>query len=220
MYYLLILCSLILPFQIFSEGRLIEVCGIDGAGKSTFIQDLNEALTANGRKVIVLKPLSGDPMICKFLDELDALKNNIEDLKLHERIDQFKSEYFFLGLLANKPIIDRYLLNGYDILCDRYLFSFKTYQESFNQSIVNEDSILNNLPKEHLIFLLTVPIDVAIDRIEKKGNPTPYENPIFLGKAQKIFLRELNRYPHLVHLNGNEPRESNIQKALSLLEER
>ncbi|PIS03187.1 MAG: hypothetical protein COT85_03970 [Chlamydiae bacterium CG10_big_fil_rev_8_21_14_0_10_42_34] len=221
MYYFLILSSLlILPFKIFSDGRLIEVCGIDGSGKSTFIQDMKDALTEKGRKVIVLKPLSGDPAVYKFLDELDALKANTADRELHERIDRFKSEYFFLGMLNHKPLIDRYISEGYDVLCDRYIFSYKTYQECFDQSLKEDETLLSQLPKEKITFLLTAPVEVAMSRIEAKGAPASYENPVFLGKAQEIFLREANHYPHLVHLNGNGTRQSNLDEALSVLEER
>ena len=220
MYYFLILFSLfILPFRIFSDGRLIEVCGIDGSGKSTFIQDMKDALCEKGQKVIVLKPLSGDPAVYKFLDELDALKSSTADPELHKRIDRFKSEYFFLGMLNHKLLIDRYISEGYDVLCDRYVFSYKTYQECFDQSLKEDEVLLSQLPKEKVTFLLTAPVEVAMSRIEAKGIPASYENPVFLGKAQEIFLREAIDYPHLVHLNGNGTRQSNVDEALSVLEE-
>lgn len=218
MYYFFVACLLlILSVKGFSDGRLIEVCGIDGSGKSTFIQDMKDSLTENGRKVVILKPLSGDPAVYKFLDELDELKAKTENQELHERIDRFKSDYFFLGMLNHKSLIDRYISEGYDVLCDRYIFSYKTYQESFEQDIKRDDALLSQMPKEDIIFLLTAPIEVVISRIKSKGPSASYENPVFLEKAQQIFVREARNYPHLVHLNGNGARQSNVDEALTAL---
>lgn len=203
----------------FPVGRLIEVCGIDGAGKSTFIQDINTALISEGRKVTILRPVSGDPTINKFLDELDAIKKATDCQEFQERIDKFKSEYYLLTFLNHKAIVDRLLLEDYDILCDRYLFSFKTYQECFNQNNDQDQELLKILPEADVTFLLIVPVDLAMSRIEAKGNPAPYENPIFLEKAQQVFLKSAPLQPNLIYLHGDDARAINIKKALFILKE-
>jgi dTMP kinase len=215
-YFMLVLFLFFIPFKAFPEGYLIEVCGIDGSGKSTFIQDLKSALTEKGRKVVILKPLSGNPAIYKLFDEFDVL-SSLSDDKLSERVDQFKSDYFFFSLLTHKFVIDRYLSEDYVVLCDRYIYSYKTYQECFDQSIKEDETLLNKLPVGKNIFLITVPIEIAISRIESRESVASYENTVFLKRAQDIFLRDAGQYPNLVHLDGSAMRQSNVDIALSIL---
>lgn len=202
----------------FCHGVLIEVCGIDGSGKSTFIQDLKEFLLKKGEKVLVVRPLSGDPAIYQFLDRLEEMKSKSKNFELKTRIDQFKTDYFFLGMLNYESLIKDYLSQGYYIICDRYLFSYKTYQESFQQEITNDLDLLIEMPAPNMIFLLTAPVEIALNRIRAKGPAAFYENERFLSRAQEIFCRDANKYPKLIKLEGNGDRESNVLKAISHLE--
>lgn len=216
MKYLNLIFCLVLPFQIFASGRLIEVCGIDGSGKTTFVQDLYKALSAKGQKVVKIKPLSGNPIACSFLEEIDELEDKIEHLKIQGRVNSFKSEYFFLELINTVTIIQKYLSEGYDVICDRYLFSFRTYQECFNQKNLDHEAILKILPQADVTFLISVPVSLAVSRIEQAGKPAFYENSIFLGKAQEIFFRDMLQY-NPIEINGEDDRSLNIEKALNVL---
>jgi dTMP kinase len=217
-YFLIFFIIILTPFQIFSKGRLIEVCGIDGTGKSTFIQDIKEALIEKGRKVTILRPVSGHPAIYKLLNELDSLPSEGVSPKIQDRIERFKSDYFLFEFLKKKDQITKLLLEDYDVLCDRYLFSFRTYQECFNQS--TEEEFLKDFPKADIVFFVNVPVEIAIQRINERSTPpASYENLTFLKKAQKVFLKNMNKYSRIVLINGENNRKINVEEALSSLNE-
>jgi dTMP kinase len=215
---LIFLLSIFFTIPLLAKGRLIEICGIDGAGKTTLASDIAQALNAKGRKAIVLKPISGNPLIYKLLDELDILKNATEHESVSQRIDRFKNDYFFLTFLNQKDRINHLMEDDYDVICDRYIFSFKTYQECFDQLTYEDEVLFTELPKADMTCLITVSVDLAVSRIEERGNPASYENPVFLQRAREIFLRDANSWENLMHLDGTNSRELNTKNVLLMLE--
>lgn len=218
--HLIIFFSLLLmPFHILHGATLVEVAGIDGSGKTTFIKALGDALTAQGKKVIILSPLRGDSSVYGFLDKIEDIKNNTSKAEIHDRIDRFKSGFFLLSFLTYGPLI-KTLDSEYDfIICDRYLFSFRTYQEAFNQLEDSDEALLGEMPNADITLMLTVPIDLAIKRLQERGKMSAYENPAFLERAQTIFLRDAGNYQNLFRINGEEEWELKVEKALAAIEE-
>lgn len=217
--FLICLSLLFLPQNSVFCGCLIEVCGIDGCGKTTFIKNLQRSLSEQGQKVVVLSPLRGDPTVYQFLNKIDALKKTTLNAEIHQRIDKFKSGFFLLSFLNQKPLIENLLSENDFVICDRYLFSFRTYQECFEQYEDKDESLLSEMPRADITMLIIVPIDVAIKRLENRGNCSYYENPVFLEKAQMVFLRDTYNYPNLVQIDGEEELEFKVKKALTVISE-
>ncbi len=213
---LLFCIQLFLLSPIFCSGKLIEVCGIDGAGKTTFINDLYSRLTQENKKVIIIKPLRGDPEILLFLNQLNL--SYTAQPETQKRIEQFKGSYFFLALLTMKDKLER-LPEEYDfIICDRYLFSFRTYQECFGQYTEADELLLAELPLANISFFITTPVDTALQRIHKRTEISANENKIFLEEAQKLFNINAEKYFPLICLKGTEDRLLNLKKALFAIE--
>lgn len=198
------------PIHIFARGQLIEICGIDGAGKTTFAQDLKEALILKGRKAVIMRPISGDP---EYLKKINSLVKKC-DIQTKQRIDSFKSEYFILDVLANQAVIENYLEQDIDVICDRYTFSFITYRTCFKQTQERDFPLLQECLKADHIFLMTIPIDKALERIQKRDIQSAHENREFLSQAQYLFLKNAENYPKLSFLNGLNQREENVITAI------
>ncbi len=207
------------PLNFMFAGTLIEVCGIDGSGKSTFIKDLYSSLLIQNKKVIVITPLRGDPKCYAFLNSMDDLKINASNEEISKRIEQFKAIFFLLSFVNQKYVIND-LLQKYDyVISDRYLFSFRTYQEAFDQYFLQDEAILAELPKADITFFVDVPIDICIQRLNKREHLDFYENFDFLKNAQNIFHKNLDNYTNLIFINGEVEREQNIKRALEQLGE-
>ena len=107
------------------RGLFIVFEGIDGAGKTTNINNLKDYLESKGRKVYLTAEPTTSPTGVLIRR---ALSGEIE-----------KSECEMAALFALDRIIhntdsecgiERMLADGYDVLCDRYYYSSLAYQGS------------------------------------------------------------------------------------------
>lgn len=216
-YFKLIFLSIVISLNTLSAGQIIEVCGIDGAGKSTFCGELQQALTAKGYKVMKVTPLRGDAKVYPFLDAASQLQQTSENPLVPPLVENFKSDFFKLSFLIGASKIED-TLQEYDyILCDRYFFSFVTYQKCFNQLSPDDDVLLSDIPRPAYTFLVTVPVEVAIERIAERGKADSYENIEFLTRAQQIFIDDCHQHLPLYRINGELPMNQNIDYATSIL---
>ncbi len=209
MLFLLLYC----PLQ---AGILLEVSGIDGSGKTTLVSSLSKELAEKGIKAAVISPLRGNVTVYPFLKKLDAMqgKGNPE---IDKRIAKFKSCFFLLSLLEMGQQIETLLAENDIVIADRYLFSFKTYQECFKQDEDKEDLLFRDLPKANLTFLLLLPINVALERIGSRDEKADYESYQFLQQAQGIFIREAQSNPMVIYLNGEDDLAFNVSKIMNMI---
>ncbi len=213
----LVVITLTIFLNSLSAGRLIEVCGIDGAGKTTFSCALKKELTERGYKVLKVSPLKGDCCVYPFISNISTLQNKSENIFVKELVENFKSDFFKLSFLIEACNIER-ALREYDyVLCDRYVFSFLTYQKCFNQENPHDKALLADIPQPDYSFLITVPIDVAVMRTTERGEPEDYENAEFLREAQQIFLNNCHLHLPLFLIDGELPVRENIDRAISVL---
>jgi dTMP kinase len=197
-------------------GQLIEICGIDGSGKTTFIEHLKENLEELGYSVITLKVIQGDKRVYPFLNELNLLKEDIDQSYIHFLISNFRSDFFLLSFLKQKNNIET-ALRQYDyVICDRYITAYKVYQKCFNAYKEEDISLVDCMPVANVTFYIDVPVEIAIERISKRKIVEVHENECFLSKAQEIFketIIELNNY---ISVRGDVPYEKIQQDVLSM----
>jgi len=208
---------LFFPHLIFPQGKLIEFCGIDGCGKSTLIQDIKEELNKQGKPCVVIKPISGDKNFMTIISRMESSLQNSPSKEVYERFEKLKNEYYFLEFYASSNTIKTYLKQDMYVLCDRYTFSYLTYQEAFNMLSPQDKDSVEKFPKPDLVVLLTVPIELAMQRLDERPQKAPYENPKFLTKAQNIFLREKSSYSNLLQIDGSDERSKNLKIILEKL---
>ena len=102
-----------------SQGLFISFEGIDGAGKSTHIQALADALSASGRKVTVTREPGGTPLA----EQLRTIALNAPMDSLTEALLMFAARRDHL-----QQVIEPALARGEVVLCDRYTDATFAYQ--------------------------------------------------------------------------------------------
>ena len=181
-----------------STSILIAVEGIDGAGKTTQVRMLREALERAGETPVVSKEPTDGPWgkIIKnsatkgrlsVEDELDAfLKDRTE------HVDQ---------LVA--PALER----GQIVILDRYFYSSIAYQGSRGASVEEVRTIMESrFPVPDAVFVLDIDPAVGIHRIahSRGEEPNHFEDRANLAKAREIF--QAMSAPNIHHINGaNSP---------------
>ena len=115
------------------KGFMITFSGVDGAGKSTIIEEVREQLSEKYRKnVVVLRHRPGllpiisawkygkDKAEKRTVSRLPRTGNNKNKLSSLLRFMYYYSDYVF----GQSYIYFRYILRGYIVLYDRYYFDF------------------------------------------------------------------------------------------------
>lgn len=113
-------------------GRFITFEGIDGAGKSTHIPALAEALQAQGRTVVVTREPGGTP-----------LAEQLRELLLHHGMDPLTEA--LLMFAARREHLTRVILpalaEGHTVLCDRFTdatFAYQGHGRGFDQRVLTQ----------------------------------------------------------------------------------
>ena len=164
------------------QGRLIVVEGIDGAGKSTQVKRLAEALRAAGSTVVASREPTDGPWGKKLrasastgrMSPTDELHAFLEDRKEHVAAE--------IG-----PALER----GDVVLLDRYYYSTIAYQ-GLRGSDVAEIRRANEAiaPRPDLVLLIDFDPQLAIARIsQSRGDvPNEFEKLDQLQAIRNIFL--------------------------------
>jgi len=169
-------------------GKLIVFEGIDGSGKGTIISEAKKFLVEKGvpaEKILVTaEPTNG--FYGKKLREL--LKT---DVNPNVNAQQFLELY----VADRKEHIEKELVpalqEGKIILCDRYKYSTFVYQSIQGISIEKIRELHKGMLVPDLVFILDVPVDVALERISSDSNRTHkevFEKKDFLEKVRQGFL--------------------------------
>jgi dTMP kinase len=154
--------------------------GLDRSGKSSQAALLAEKLKEAGRAVKLMRfPARDSGPIGKMIDEYLRSGNNLSDEAIH------------LLFSANRwevaESIKRDLQNGFDIICDRYLYSGVVYSASKGlpwEWCAAPDRLL---PKPDMVLFLNVDPKVA----ESRGafGQERYEKVEFQAKVRENFYR-------------------------------
>jgi len=165
-----------------SPGRLIVVEGIDGAGKSTQVRRLAEALSAAGRKVVVSREPTDGPWGRKLRASAESERLSLED-EIHAFVEDRKQHV--------AEVIRPALARGATVLLDRYYYSSMAYQGARGGDIARirrENEAI--APKPDLVLLVDFDPQIALTRIrESRGDvPNEFERLDQLQAIRKIFL--------------------------------
>lgn len=183
------------------HGKLIVVEGIDGAGKSTQVARLAEALRAEGRAVTVSREPTDGPWGRKIRASAAARRMSLDD-ELYAFIEDRKEH------VANviRPALDR----GDVVLLDRYYYSTIAYQGARGGDVAAIRAANEAIaPKPDLVLLIDFDPAAALDRIQAARGDAPdqFEKLDQLQAIRKIFLDQEAAEPTLFHVvdGGKEP---------------
>ena len=180
---------------------LIEIEGIDGSGKTTQCDLLKDFLWQHQKvdAVVVREPAGTE-----FGSELKNLI--MSDTPRSEKAEVFS----FLAAKAQlyNQIVLPALAEGRHVIADRGSMSFLTYHHiSTDISIENLQYLMDiatGMVRPEITFLLDVPPEMALERIKKRGNLSPFDKKglDFFDRQRELF-KHLCASPHCAFINGS-----------------
>ncbi len=204
-------------------GKLIVVDGTDGSGKTTQSKLLVKYLEKKNRPV---KYIEFPRYYSSFHGKMVGRYLKGEFGGLREVNPYLASSFFALDRLTAKKELDDWLTGGCYVVANRYTSSnmgfqtarlAKENQEEFLNWLMEMEYKVHKLPKEDLVVILHVPVEVGQQLVDKKGNreyvkgnkrDIHEEDLIFLKKVEQKYLDLIERFDHWVRIdclddNGN-----------------
>tara|TARA_Y100000766_G_C18876681_1_gene591174 strand:- start:431 stop:1060 length:630 start_codon:yes stop_codon:yes gene_type:complete len=155
------------------SGKFITVEGIEGAGKTTCMDTVQELLTKNSIEFITTREPGGTPLA----EKIRALLLNVEEdtpASLTELLLIFASRAQHIN-----KVIRPALSNGLWVLCDRFTDATYAYQGGGRGVKLEFISLLEKITQEglrpHLTLLLDVSPELGMARVRKRGELDRFE---------------------------------------------
>ena len=175
-----------------TKGILISFCGLDGCGKTTMIQKLNEVLISNGvRTNLTKQPTNAVRQSSIFRTYMDCEDNSAYD-------------YMSLSLLAasdrvqhSSKVISPLLGEGITVITDRYFYSCLANLRARgykNDRWIYE--ISKYIIKPDISFFLDVSVETAIERVRAR----PEEKEKYIDVPLQYALHD--EYLEIAKMNG------------------
>jgi dTMP kinase len=161
-----------------SPGRFITFEGIDGAGKSSHIGALADALRAQGHSVTLTREPGGSP-----------LAEQLRELLLHTAMDPLCETLLMFAARRDHllQVIEPALAQGHVVLCDRFTdatFAYQGHGRGFDLNVlqtlerwVQSTSAMTapQLRQPDVTFWFDLPPDVAAARLAGARSPDKFE---------------------------------------------
>ncbi len=166
------------------KGLFITIEGIDGSGKTTLATNLVALLSRKGYPVIqTQEPTKGR------IGEL--LRTYLQEAKIPPGVDAL---LFAADRVEHwKELILPSLEQGRIVVSDRHKLSSLAYQSAQGLEMDWILEINTLVPDPDLIIYLDIPIDTALERINKKSQLEKFEVRNELEKIQKHYQRALSK---------------------------
>lgn len=172
-----------------SRGRFIVVDGIDGGGKSTQIEAIQENLRQRGRRVQPFR----DPGSTPIGEQLRSILLG-SDVKIHRRTEAL----IFMAARSEMvaELLEPTLADGIDVVCDRYLISTVVYQ-SVGGGVSPEDlwqvgRWASGGLEPDLTILLDLPAEVSIERVGGDRDRMESRGLAYLEDVRQAYLDQLH----------------------------
>lgn len=170
--------------------------GLDGAGTTTQAKKLAAELP---NSIFTCEPT--DSEIGKLLRNILSHQLPADKITLAHLFAADRSNHLY----GCNGIIEQ--SGKHKIFCDRYILSSFAYQSID----INEDIILNlnrNFPIPQKTFFIDTPIDICMQRLEKRNNREIYEHRELLQKIREKYIKGIKLFKSAgwnIHIiNGNK----------------
>lgn len=166
------------------QGRFITFEGIDGAGKTTHIDALEQAWRQQGRDVVRTREPGGTP-----------LAEKLRELVLHESMDPLTEALLVFSARRDhiQQVIRPALARGAWVLCDRFTDATFAYQgagRGFEQAVLAQlEAWVQEGLQPELTLLFDLPPAVAAGRLQAARQPDRFE-----ALDEAFFTRVRNGY--------------------------
>jgi dTMP kinase len=181
--------------------------GVDGAGKSTQIRLLADALRAAGRDVATCR----DPGSTALGERLREILLNHHGTPIHRRSEMLL--YMAARAQLVEEVIRPALAAGKTVISDRYLLANVVYQAHAGGLDVDEVwqvgriAVAGIMPR--LTFVLDMPAEKAAQRINRQMDRMEAQGLSFLQQVRQGFLTEAARQSdQIAVINADQPIEA------------
>jgi dTMP kinase len=162
---------------------LLGFCGIDGSGKSSHVESLRQWLAQRGLRVAVHKFYRHG----LFHDTVtDVARLCTGDRNLHLwRIERLAK---LMDSCKCAPAVERDLDGNDVVLFDRSIWTHYAAGAGRSHHDPFARELLDVLPVPHRTFLLDVPVDASLARLDARVQRTIDENPYMLSRYRDVLL--------------------------------
>ena len=206
-----------------TPGAFISFEGIDGAGKSTHIKPLADALREAGRTVTLTREPGGTP-----------LAERIRELALNESMDPLTEALLMFAARRDhlRLVIEPALALGNIVLCDRFTDATFAYQgagRGFDLSVLSQLERWvqamsgGGLRQPDLTFLFELPPETAASRLAGIRVPDKFEaQPVeFFRRVAAGYARRAMEDPsRFARIAADRPRNAVWDDVLSAMRTR
>ena len=174
------------------QGRFISFEGIDGAGKTTHIDALEQAWRQQGRDVVRTREPGGTP-----------LAEKLRELVLHDSMDPLTEALLVFSARRDhlQQVIRPALARGAWVLCDRFTDATFAYQgggRGFDLQVLGtlEAWVQEGLQPD-LTLLFDLPPAVAAERLSAARQPDRFEaqDQAFFERVRGAYLARQQAQP-------------------------
>jgi dTMP kinase len=195
-----------------ARGRFITLEGVDGAGKSTHLQFIADAVGSGGRHVVVTREPGGTPLAEKLRKAI-----------LEEAMDPVAATLLVFAARSDHAakVIRPALQAGSWVVCDRFTDATVAYQgagQGVSLDLIERLGIAAHAglsPDRTLVF--DVAYDVARQRLAatgKKLDRFESEDRAFFDRVRNAYLERAKAEPARVRVIDASGDQSQIRKAL------
>jgi len=188
------------------KGKFITFEGVDGAGKSTHIDEVISFLES--QKIAVKR--TREPGGTKLGEKL-------RELLLHDEMDPETETLLMFAARRQhiaeviKPALDE----GVFVVSDRFTDATYAYQYGGKQVAYSKIQALEAWVhpdlKADLTLLFDLPVEISIDRLKKNRTPDKFEkeSEAFFNRLRNVYLDLARQHPNRYKIiNANQPIET------------
>lgn len=189
--------------------------GLDGCGKTTQIELLENKLKENGYKNI---KLIREPGSTKVSEE-------IRNILLYNKLTDIQRLFLFLAsrnIVTNEQIIPS-IKNGDIVICDRYAPSTLAYQ-GYGKRVADIELVhkMNNLACEYIHPDLIIFIDVPVEECMKRMNIEDEMEKASIPVYEEIYngYKQLSKNLNWITVDGTQDIEEISNKIFNIIKSR
>jgi len=197
-----------------NKGKFIVIDGIGACGKDTQVELLEKYLKDKGIEILTTREHTRDTPTGVLIEKIiKKQEDQIEGQALQLLFISDRRNHFVKVI---KPALDEEKL----VIGNRYYpvnvaFSTADWREKFlkiNQMVVD---------KPDLVIIIDVPAAVAIERMNKRGDPDIFDRLEIMERNREGYKWYMeNSGDDCVWVDGNKPREEIHQEIIKILEDK
>jgi dTMP kinase len=198
-----------------SRGRFITLEGVDGAGKTSHVQWVADALREKGHEVIETREPGGTP-----------LGEVVRRTVLTETMD-VETETLLMFSARREHIvkvIEPALRAGHWVVSDRFTDATYAYQGGGRgvpqERIAALESWVHQGLQPDLTLVFDVPVDVARARLgQERGDPDRFESEgaAFFERVRNVYLARAKAFPGRIRLIDSTTSFDGVRKQLEVI---